>query len=136
MTASASSERMFFPSEQAKVYLPSCGSPCKIKFSGCLTGAWPVPRFWDTSAYWRTSVDWVEGGAIMIAVLIVVVVGSINDWQKEQQFKVLNEKKEERGVKVIGNGVEHLIDVKEVVVGDVALSEPREIVPCDSIFLL
>jgi P-type Ca2+ transporter type 2C len=36
----------------------------------------------------------------------------LNDWQKERQFKALNEKKEERGVKVIRNGVEHLIDVK------------------------
>jgi Ca2+-transporting ATPase len=80
-------------------------------------------------------VDWVEGVAIMIAVLIVVVVGSINDWQKERQFMTLNEKKEERGVKVIRNGIERLIDVKEVVVGDVALLEPGEIVPCDGIFL-
>ncbi|KAG2361782.1 hypothetical protein BDR07DRAFT_1485475 [Suillus spraguei] len=80
-------------------------------------------------------VDWVEGVAIMIAVLIVVVIGSINDWQKERQFKVLNEKKEERGVKVIRNGIERLIDVKEVVVGDIALLEPGEIVPCDGIFL-
>ncbi|KAG2341321.1 calcium-translocating P-type ATPase [Suillus weaverae] len=78
-------------------------------------------------------VDWVEGVAIMIAVLIVVIVGSLNDWQKERQFKVLNEKKEERGVKVIRNGIERLID--EVVVGDVALLEPGEIVPCDGIFL-
>ncbi|KAI6112800.1 hypothetical protein F5141DRAFT_1063146 [Pisolithus sp. B1] len=45
-------------------------------------------------------VDWVEGVAIMIAILIVVIVGSLNDWQKERQFKVLNEKKEERGTKV------------------------------------
>jgi Ca2+-transporting ATPase len=82
-----------------------------------------------------------------------VVVGSINDWQKERQFMTLNEKKEERGVKVIRNGIERLIDVKvsllsfsstpshiflcaqEVVVGDVALLEPGEIVPCDGIFL-
>lgn len=80
-------------------------------------------------------VDWVEGVAIMIAILIVVIVGSLNDWQKERQFKALNEKKEERGVKVIRNGVEHVIDVKEVVVGDIALLEPGEIVPCDGIFL-
>ncbi|KAF9234120.1 hypothetical protein BU15DRAFT_65976 [Melanogaster broomeanus] len=80
-------------------------------------------------------VDWVEGVAIMIAILILVVVGSLNDWQKERRFKVLNEKKEERGVKVIRNGVEHVIDVKEVVVGDIAILEPGEIVPCDGIFL-
>jgi hypothetical protein len=41
-----------------------------------------------------------------------VIVGSLNDWQKERQFKVLNEKKEERGVKVIRDGVEQVIDIK------------------------
>ncbi|KAJ7773119.1 hypothetical protein B0H16DRAFT_1304903 [Mycena metata] len=75
-------------------------------------------------------VDWVEGVAIMVAILIVVVVGSVNDWQKERQFQTLNDKKEERGVKVIRGGVE-----KEVVVGDIALLEPGEIVPCDGVFL-
>ncbi len=41
-----------------------------------------------------------------------VVVGSLNDWQKERQFKTLNERKEERGVKVIRDGVEKVIDIK------------------------
>ena len=63
------------------------------------------------------------------------MVGSLNDWQKERQFQTLNEKKDERGVKVIRDGVEMVIDIKEVVVGDVALVEPGEIVPCDGIFL-
>ncbi|KAH9902643.1 calcium-translocating P-type ATPase [Cubamyces lactineus] len=80
-------------------------------------------------------VDWVEGVAIIVAIAIVVMVGSINDWQKERQFQSLNEKKEERGVKVIRDGVEMVIDIKEVVVGDVALVEPGEIVPCDGVFL-
>ncbi|KAJ7052601.1 Ca-transporting ATPase [Mycena amicta] len=80
-------------------------------------------------------VDWVEGVAIMIAILIVVLVGSINDWQKERQFQELNDKKEERGVKVIRNGVETVVDIKQVVVGDIALLEPGEIVPCDGVFL-
>ncbi|KAF8899916.1 Ca-transporting ATPase [Gymnopilus junonius] len=80
-------------------------------------------------------VDWVEGVAIMIAIAIVVIVGSVNDWQKERQFKALNERKEERGVKVIRDGVERVIDIKEVVVGDIALLEPGEVVPCDGIFI-
>ncbi|KAF8989808.1 calcium ATPase, partial [Hymenopellis radicata] len=80
-------------------------------------------------------VDWVEGVAIMAAIAVVVVVGSVNDWQKEKQFKVLNEKKEERGVKVIRDGVETIVDVKAIVVGDIAVLEPGEIVPCDGIFL-
>lgn len=48
----------------------------------------------------------------MVAVLIVVIVGSLNDWQKERQFKKLNDKKEDRTVKIIRDGKEHVINVK------------------------
>ena len=41
-----------------------------------------------------------------------VTVGSLKDWQKESQFRILNDKKEERGVKVIRDGVERFIDIK------------------------
>jgi P-type Ca2+ transporter type 2C len=37
-------------------------------------------------------VEWVEGVTIMTAVIIVVVVGSLNDYQKEKQFAKLNRK--------------------------------------------
>lgn len=43
-----------------------------------------------------------------------MIVGSVNDWQKERQFKDLNDKKEERGVKVIRGGVETVIDIKVI----------------------
>ena len=38
-------------------------------------------------------VDWVEGVAIIVAVLIVIGVGSINDWQKKKQFEALREER-------------------------------------------
>ncbi len=63
------------------------------------------------------------------------MVGSLNDWQKERQFQTLNEKKDERGVTVIRDGVEMVVDIKQVVVGDIALVEPGEIVPCYGVFL-
>jgi len=81
------------------------------------------------------SVDWVEGASILVAILIVVLVGSLNDWQKERQFKFLREKREERIVKVVRDGAEQMIDVQNVVVGDVVLFEPGEIIPRDGIFL-
>ena len=64
-------------------------------------------------------VDWVEGVAILIAITLVVTVGSVNDWQKEQQFKTLNAKKEDRNLKVIRDGAETLINIKvcRVVIG-------------------
>ncbi len=80
-------------------------------------------------------VDWVEGVTIMVAILIVVGVGSLNDWQKEKQFESLNEKREERFIKVVRDGREQLIHVHDVVVGDVVLLEPGDIISCDGVFL-
>ena len=80
-------------------------------------------------------VDWVEGVTILVAVLIVVGVGSINDWQKEKQFEDLNQKREERSIKVVRDGREQLIDVHDIVVGDIVLFEPGEVIPCDGVFL-
>jgi Ca2+-transporting ATPase len=83
----------------------------------------------------------------------VDVVGSVNDWQKERQFKALNEKKEDRSVKVIRDGTEKVVNIKvyicadtpdifskkslqqDILVGDIALLEPGEIVPVDGLFI-
>jgi len=78
---------------------------------------------------------WIEGITILVAIVIVILVGSLNDWQKEKRFKVLNEKREECIIKVIHDGKEQMIDIYSVVVGDVMLFEPSKIIPCDSIFL-
>jgi P-type Ca2+ transporter type 2C len=40
----------------------------------------------------KDKVDWVEGVAILVAIAIVTVVQSINDYQKEGQFMKLNQK--------------------------------------------
>ena len=57
-------------------------------------------------------VDFVQGVAIIIAIIIVVLVGSLNDWQKERQFRALNEKKDDRTVKVIRDRREQQINIK------------------------
>jgi Ca2+-transporting ATPase len=76
-----------------------------------------------------------EGIAIIVAILIVVIVGSLNDWQKEKQFKGAQQEEEERLVKVIRDGGERQIHAHEVVVGDVVLLEPGDVIPCDGVFL-
>lgn len=60
----------------------------------------------------KTQVDWVEGAAILAAVCIVAVVGSVNNWQKERQFRVLNARKEDHSVTVVRDGKESAINVK------------------------
>ena len=80
-------------------------------------------------------VQWVEGVAIMIAIIIVVFVGAANDYQKERQFVKLNKKKEDRVVKVIRSGKSREISVYDLLVGDVIHLEPGDLIPVDGIFI-
>ena len=80
-------------------------------------------------------VQWVEGVAIIVAIVIVVVVGAANDWQKERQFVKLNKKKEDRLVKVIRSGKSREISVHDIFVGDVVHIEPGDMIPVDGIFI-
>ncbi|KAF4547498.1 Cation transporting ATPase-like protein [Elsinoe fawcettii] len=79
--------------------------------------------------------EWIEGVAIVIAILIVVFVGALNDWQKERQFVKLNRKKEDRYVKAVRSGKTQEISVYDILVGDVLLLEPGDMVPVDGIFI-
>ncbi|KAF5026947.1 hypothetical protein F66182_977 [Fusarium sp. NRRL 66182] len=82
-----------------------------------------------------TPVDWVEGVAICVAIAIVTIVGSMNDWQKERAFVKLNAKKEDREVKVTRSGKTFMINVYDVLVGDVLHLEPGDLVPVDGVFI-
>ncbi|KAL6718058.1 plasma membrane calcium [Lecanora helva] len=80
-------------------------------------------------------VEWVEGVAIMVAIIIVTFVGAANDYQKERQFVKLNKKKDDRDVKVIRSGKSREISVHDVLVGDVMHLEPGDMIPADGIFI-
>lgn len=80
-------------------------------------------------------VEWVEGVAIMVAIIVVTFVGALNDYQKERQFIKLNRKKEERYVKVIRSGKSREISVYDVLVGDVMHLEPGDLIPVDGVFI-
>lgn len=80
---------------------------------------------------------WIEGFAIILAVVIVIVVTASNDLKKEREFQKLNEEAESgKVVTIIRDGAED--DTKklsEVLVGDIVrLKEGMEI-PADGIVL-
>lgn len=83
----------------------------------------------------EAKVEWVEGVAIVAAILIVVVVGTLNDWQKEKQFIKLNKKKDDRVCKVVRSGKTMQISVYDILAGDVMHLEPGDVVPVDGIFI-
>lgn len=81
------------------------------------------------------AVDWIEGVAICVAIIIVVAVGSVNDWQKEKAFVRLNAKKDDREIKVIRSGKAVVINVQDVLAGDMVNLEPGDLIPVDGIFI-
>ncbi len=81
------------------------------------------------------SLDWVEGLAIEVAVVIVVLVTGLNDYRREKQFVALNEKKEDRQVKAVRSGKSVLISVFDVMVGDVIHMESGDSIPADGILI-
>ncbi|EEQ85177.1 Ca2+-transporting ATPase, variant [Blastomyces dermatitidis ER-3] len=88
-----------------------------------------------TAAEGEPRIQWVEGVAIIVAIVVVVAVGAANDWQKERQFVKLNKKKEDRSVKVIRSGKSVEISVYDILAGDVMHLEPGDMVPVDGVFI-
>ena len=63
---------------------------------------------------------YIEGAAILIAVVIVVLVTAFNDWSKEKQFRGLQDRIEgEQTFSVIRRGQAIQIQIGEIVVGDI-----------------
>ncbi|ROW08442.1 hypothetical protein VMCG_03140 [Cytospora schulzeri] len=81
------------------------------------------------------AVEWVEGVAIIVAIVIVVMVGSLNDYQKERQFAKLNKKKQDRDVKVIRSGKTVELSVFDILVGEVIHLEPGDMIPVDGVLI-
>ncbi|KAF0705852.1 hypothetical protein As57867_006881, partial [Aphanomyces stellatus] len=79
------------------------------------------------------STAWIEGAAIMFAVLIVVLVAALNDYQKEKQFRALNAVKEDEKIKVIRNGAPAEVSKFNLVVGDIVRVDLGDIIPADGI---
>lgn len=76
---------------------------------------------------------WVEGVAIWVAVILVSLVGSVNDYQKELQFRKLNAEKDAIMVKVLRDGKEAVVGNHELVVGDVMILDTGDKVVADGV---
>ncbi|EFO13711.1 hypothetical protein LOAG_14817 [Loa loa] len=63
---------------------------------------------------------WIEGAAILLAVIVVVLVTALNDWSKEKQFRLQAKIETEHKFSVIRNGEALDTVVTELVVGDIA----------------
>ena len=66
---------------------------------------------------------WIDGIAIVVAVVVVVLVSSVTDWKKERQFRSLQNKIDlDHTFTVLRGGGELVqLPVSDLVVGDIVL---------------
>ena len=69
--------------------------------------------------FYLANLEWIEGVAILVAVLVVVFVTAFNDWRKERQFRGLQGKIEkDHQTSVVRENHVQQIPVTDLVVGD------------------
>jgi len=76
---------------------------------------------------------WLEGFAVLLAVAIVTVVTAINDWQKEKQFRDMEDKSADKTIKTMRNAELTETQHVDVMVGDIVNIQPGDLIPCDGV---
>ena len=78
---------------------------------------------------------WLDGAAILFAVVIVLNVTAINDLQKDKQFRQLNAINNRRSIKVRRDGKMVTVVTDDLVVGDIVQISAGDTVPADGIYI-
>ncbi len=83
------------------------------------------------------STAWIEGFAILLAVVVVVLVTAMNDLKKEKEFQKLNEEAESgKKVSVLRNGEERDdLKIDDILVGDVVLLKSGNEIAADGVLV-
>ena len=80
--------------------------------------------------------DWIDGVSIVVAILIVVLVGSITEYQKETKFHELNKvQNKETKYKIIRNGQPEDVISDDLLVGDLIIINYGEIMAADILLI-
>ncbi|XP_007568579.1 plasma membrane calcium-transporting ATPase 1-like [Poecilia formosa] len=79
---------------------------------------------------------WIEGAAILLSVVCVVLVTAFNDWSKEKQFRGLQSRiEQEQKFTIVRSGQVIQIKVSEIVVGDIAQVKYGDLLPADGVLI-
>ncbi|KAJ3596271.1 hypothetical protein NHX12_002680 [Muraenolepis orangiensis] len=79
---------------------------------------------------------WIEGAAILLSVVCVVLVTAFNDWSKEKQFRGLQSRiEQEQRFSVVRGGQLVQILVSEILVGDIAQVKYGDLLPADGVLI-
>ncbi|MFN8449460.1 MAG: calcium-translocating P-type ATPase, PMCA-type [Anaerolineae bacterium] len=74
---------------------------------------------------------YIEGIAIIIAILLATTLGFINEFRAQREFDVLNRVSDEAPTSVIRDGAYVVVPRRDLVVGDMVLVEAGDEIPAD-----
>ncbi|CAH2277698.1 plasma membrane calcium-transporting ATPase 1 isoform X2 [Pelobates cultripes] len=84
----------------------------------------------------ESEAGWIEGGAILVSVVCVVLVTAFNDWSKEKQFRGLQSRIEQEQKFTVVRGSQVIqIPVADIVVGDIAQIKYGDLLPADGVLI-
>ncbi|XP_016892065.1 plasma membrane calcium-transporting ATPase 2 isoform X2 [Cynoglossus semilaevis] len=79
---------------------------------------------------------WIEGAAILLSVVCVVLVTAFNDWSKEKQFRGLQSRiEQEQKFQVVRGAQVIQLPVTDIVVGDIAQIKYGDLLPADGVLI-
>ncbi|XP_062842720.1 plasma membrane calcium-transporting ATPase 2 isoform X7 [Trichomycterus rosablanca] len=84
----------------------------------------------------ESEAGWIEGAAILLSVVCVVLVTAFNDWSKEKQFRGLQSRiEQEQKFQVVRGSQVIQLPVADIVVGDIAQIKYGDLLPADGILI-
>ncbi|OWM82034.1 hypothetical protein CDL15_Pgr001608 [Punica granatum] len=78
---------------------------------------------------------WYEGGSIIIAIFLVVIVSAVSNYKQSRQFQKLSNVSSDIKVEVLRGGRRQKISIFEVLVGDLVCLKIGDQVPADGLFV-
>lgn len=113
-----------------KLFWDACRDPMLTVLICCSIISILLGAIWGENP----KIEWIEGASMLAAVLIVILVTSINDYVKEKRFASLAEEESKRA-NVVRGGQNKVLDASKLVVGDIIIIETGDEIPADVILL-
>ncbi|XP_021984701.1 calcium-transporting ATPase 12, plasma membrane-type [Helianthus annuus] len=78
---------------------------------------------------------WYEGGSILLAVFLVIVVSAVSNFRQEKQFDSLSKISNNIKTDVVREGRRQKISIFDIVVGDIVVLNVGDQIPADGLFI-
>ncbi|KAF4594449.1 calcium-translocating P-type ATPase, PMCA-type [Ophiocordyceps camponoti-floridani] len=88
-----------------------------------------------SSEFGTSSIEWVDGCTVIVAIIVIVLASAFNDWQQNHRFEKLNERSNQRKVTVVRSAKPQRIWAHHLLVGDILHIEAGDVLAVDGVLV-